>query len=172
MTKERILTILYRMRQISPNKDFSQKSKFAILQTPHDFSSKQTAYVQNNQMVLGLFIQKSFRAVFLAGATIAILFAIYFATAQLSPLFLPGLNQNGIIAEADMINTSIDIQLSNIQKFDATTKQSITVLQEITANTPDHLSEEVIKSEQEKIELPASTQTDDQINSILKAIGK
>jgi hypothetical protein len=179
MNKKEVVKNLERFRGIRPDKDFSQKSRLAIIQVPftptlHEKVTLDAATAGLHAYTVSGLFSTTFRTVMVASATLAVLAAIYFVTVQLSPLFLPGLNQNGIVAEADMINSTINVQLSHLQRFEQTSRESAAALKEITVNNPSHLNETVIKNEQEKINslVPSSNNVSQDVNNILKAISQ
>jgi hypothetical protein len=180
MDKKTIVKNLGMLRHVQPDRDFSKKSRLAIVQTPftpalHEKVTLETAVAGLHAYTLRDLFSTTFRTVLLASATVAVLAGIYFATTQLSPLFLPGLSQNGIIAEADMINATINLQLSHVQRFEQTAKESTAALKEVSTNNPGHLNETIIKTEQGKIDslIPAgSADVTREINDILKTISQ
>jgi|GEM_PF-1632400 len=179
MNKKEIIKNLERLQGIRPDKNFSQKSRLAIIQTPftptlHEKVTFDSATAGLHAYTVSDLFSTTFRTVMVASATLAVLAAIYFAIVQLSPLFLPGLNRDRIVAEADMINSTINVQLSHLQRFEQTSKESAAALKEITANNPSHLNETIIKDEQEKINslVPSSDNTSQDVNDILKAISQ
>ena len=127
MNKKQIINNLKLLKEINPENDFSRKSRLAILQTPFVskkvlqdesiLSALEMAPIKLKNYSLKSIFSNGGRAISVAMATAIILVGIYFATSQLSPLFLPGLNQSKVVAEADMINNTINIQLSHISKF-------------------------------------------------------
>jgi hypothetical protein len=181
MNNDQIIKKLETLRAIRPDKDFSQKSRLLIIQTPFTPSKQERISFEAATAGLRSFtvadlFSNTFRSIMIASATLAILGAIYFATAQLSPLFLPGLNKNGIVAEASMVNSTINVQLDHVNRFEQTSKDSVAALREVAANTPSHLNASIISGEQSKIESlsPSQTATDtnQQINDILKQISQ
>jgi hypothetical protein len=174
MNSNQIIKKLETLRVIKPDKDFSKKSRLLIIQTPFTPSKQErisfeAAAAGLRSFTIADLFSNTFRSIMIASATLAILGAIYFATAQLSPLFLPGLNRNGIVA-------TINVQLDHVNRFEQTSKDSATALREVAANTPSHLNASIISGEQSKIESlsPSQTATDtnQQINDILKQISQ
>lgn len=169
------------LRVIEPDGDFKKKSRLAILQTPftpsiHEKITFEAATAGLRSFTVSDLFSNTFRSVMIAVGTLGILAGIYFATIQLSPLFLPGLNQNGIVAEAGMVNTTINVQLAHITHFEQTSTDSSNALKEITSNAPVHLNTTVIDSEKSKINsliptIPSETATQ-QVNDILNEISK
>jgi hypothetical protein len=176
MKRSQIIKTLEQFRKITPNEAYSRHSLNVILSTlpkqkiekPYQTKIQTTSFVS--------LIKNSWRIAVLSGAMIALITAIYFATSELSPLFLPSLNQNKVVAEAQMIKATIDIQLSHIQKFEESAQQSTIALKKVASNNPTHLNESVIKNEEKEIDLsqilnqsPTTTQS---INSILNELTK
>ena len=181
MKHNQIIKILEQFRNITPDKAYSERSKNIILATPftptvHENPSFAAVTADLRTISFTSLFQSVWRGLAVATAAIGLFLIIYLATSQLSPLFLPGLNQRGVIAEADMVNASIDVQLSHIQRFEQDASESTSALKEVAASTPAHLSESVIKSEQTEINSaspnnPESSSTND-INDILNTITK
>lgn len=181
MKRNELIKILHQFENITPNKAYSERSKNIILSVPftptlHEEVSFASATANLRTISFASFFQGIWRGLAVAGAVAGVFLIIYLTTSQLSPLFLPGLNKHGVIAEADMVNASINVQLSHIQRFEQTASESATVLKEVAANTPNHLSESVIKDEQSKInsESPAGTTSPaaSDINDILNTLTK
>ncbi len=186
MNKKQIINKLKVLKEINPENDFSKKSRLAILQTPFvskkDFqgesilSALETAPAKLRSYSLKNIFSSSGRVISVAVATAIILIGIYFATSQLSPLFLPGLNQSKVVAEANMVNNTIDIQLSHITKFEQTAKASTTALKEVAATTPSHINSSIIQAEQSQIDsafnADPQSQNNQDINNILKSISQ
>ncbi len=181
MKHNQIIKILEQFRTITPDKAYSERSKNIILATPftptiQESPSFAAATADLRTISFTSLFQNVWRGLAVATATVGLFIIIYLATSQLSPLFLPGLNQRGVVAEADMINASIDVQLSHIQRFEQDASESASALKEVAANTPAHLSESVIKGEQTKINSAnpsdSTSSTTSDVNDILNSITK
>jgi hypothetical protein len=179
MNKKQIINKLGLLRGIEPGKDFTQKSRLIIVQMPftptiNDEVSLVPVNVGLRNYSVGTLFSNGFRSILMVSATIAVLAGIYFATTQLSPLFLPGLNQRGVVAEADMINAAISVHFSPIDKFEQTTKESADALKEVTTDAPSHLNSTVIKNEQSKVDSAFTTdpqsQNNEDVSDILKIL--
>ena len=181
MKLSQIIKTLRKFETITPDKAYSERSRNIILSTPftpkiHENISLSAATEDLRTISIASFFESSWRTLAVAGAVAALIAAIYFTTSQLSPLFLPGLNQGGVVAEAQMVNTSIDVQLSHIQRFEEDASESASALKGVASNAPSHLSESVIKSEQFGITSATpsnpSASTTDAVNSILNELTK
>jgi hypothetical protein len=181
MKHNQIIKTLEQFRNITPDKVYSERSKNIILAIPftptiQEDTSFADATADLRTISFTSLFQSIWRGLAITTAAVGLFIIIYLATSQLSPLFLPGLNQRGIVAEADMVNTSIDVQLSHIQHFEQTASESASALKEVAANTPAHLNESIIKGEQTEIystnpaNLTSSTTND--VNNILNMITK
>jgi len=106
-----------------------------------------------------------------AVAGILVIMGVYTITRELSPLFLPGLNQRAMSAEAAAIEREIDIQLSHIDYFQQTSTESSVALKQVTEKNLDHLNEALIKNEAASFEEPATPESiDAQLDEMLKAV--
>ena len=104
-----------------------------------------------------------------------VLGGLMYGSQYFSPLFLPGLNQDKVIAEADMIDSTITIQLSKLNYFDTASQASAHALSQVAAPTLNHLNATVILNDSQQIQELSPTGTDttsEQIQDILKALQK
>jgi hypothetical protein len=182
MKYSQLLKILERLKEIKPSKAYSEHSLKIIISAPQleksnfDFDNSKNISSKN-------LLEVSLRTLAFVFSATAVIALAYFATSQLSPLFLPGLNKSKIMAEAEMVNASIDIQLSHIQKFKQTNNESILVLKEVSSDVPAHLNPSVIKDEESKINSAfdkseslnsssATSNLNNNLNEILNKISK
>lgn len=181
MNKKQLINKLELLREIKPNEDFTKKSRLIIVQTPFTPTISEKINLESATRELRKYsirdlFSNSFRSVLMFSATVAVLAGIYFATTQLSPLFLPGLNQKGILAEADMVNATINLQLSHVSKFEQNAKESTAALKEVTTNTPSHLNSAIIQDEQSEIgsafTADPQSQNNKDINDILNTLSQ
>jgi hypothetical protein len=169
---ETIINALKALRSIEPDKDFTKKSRLLVLAAPRD--DRTSTPVLTGALTAGRTIAvRSLRIVSFSAVALFLCAALYYATAQLSPLFLPGLNQNSIIAEADMVDQKINIEVQQVDHFSAVTKESNRLLDGVTKSTFDHLNTSAIGTETPQIDSisgQADTQLNNQLNSILQQI--
>ena len=149
MESDKILKILKEVRKIVPNSDFTKKSRFLVLSSqPDEISSENPALVPTTSFGNFALI---FKASSFSLAGVLLLVFIYYIGMQISPLFLPGLNYKNIIAEADSVNSQINIQLSQLRYFKEASNEGQNVLKEVSLNSPNYLSRPVISKEAQSI---------------------
>jgi competence protein ComGC len=159
-----IRNILKTFQQLQPTEEFSGRLKqklealHTIKQLPvaklMNVRPAESAYaftIASRLRRLSPFPQSANAFVF-AVASVLVLVGVYTITKELSPFFLPGLNQRGISAEADMVQTQINIQLSQLEYFQTTSQNSAAALKEVTEPGLDHLNEALIQNESQAVE--------------------
>src|SRR3989344_3527451 len=98
MRNKELFTILNEFKKIKPKEGFVLQSKPLILSQPRNsFSSSQAPI----QVGLRGYAASLTRVMSFSLAGILLVLSIYYATRELSPLFLPGLNQEKVVAEAE-----------------------------------------------------------------------
>ncbi len=164
MNEDKIIKILNKFSEIKPNEDFSIKSRSIILNTQ---KNKNELYksVFDFSNILRNVARDSMRIVSFATISAVVIFGIYMATKELSPLFLPGLNKDSIAAEAEMVNSSIDIQLNSMKYFETASKQGGDALKQITEKNFNHLNKTVLNEEMESVKSLISSSAADELNS-------
>lgn len=176
MKKNDIRTILYGFRGIRPDTRYAAQSRALILaaarrpdQAPAEPALSPLAAYFASAMRIGSFVT----------ASLLIVVALYYATQELSPFFLPGLNPGKITAEAEMINSNITIELSQIQEFSQTAQESSTLLHEVNQKSLNHLNDAILNKETRNIDqtLPAASPStvdsvNGQIDSLLEELNK
>ena len=170
---ETIIQALKALRAIEPDKDFTTKSRLLVLAAPREDRVSATPVLVGALTTGRTIAVRSLRIVSFTAVALFLCAAIYYATTQLSPLFLPGLNQNSIIAEADMVDQKINIEVQQIDHFSAVTKESNQILDGVTKSNFDHLNTSAIGSETPQIDSisgQSDTQLNSQLNSILQQI--
>jgi hypothetical protein len=167
-----IINQLHRFRALKPAEDFSARSRRLILAStpvPH-------ANETGEALRVGRFSTIVVRTIFFTAGTAITIAGIFYGSQYFSPLFLPGLNQDKIVAEADMINGTITIQLSQLHYFDTASQVSAQALNQITDTTSlNHLNATAISDDTQQIQTLSPTDTDttsQQIQDILKALQK
>lgn len=164
-----IVELLSEFRRIEPREEYSRLSKERIL------SSSQTSTPELISSPSSLLLRTSFNSLSFALVGMVLIVGVYYATQQLSPLFLPGLNEKSITAEAEMVESRIDVQLSQLNYFENTSQESNAVLQQVGENSLDHLNTPIIEQETSHIEKSAevdATSTVLEINDVLKALSE
>ena len=99
--------------------------------------------------------------------------ATYYATTQISPLFLPGLNQDRIVAEAEMIEQSISIELERLDYFVYVAEESTSVLNSVASSEFDHLNTTTIEKEAQQLEevgALSDNELSDELNILLNQL--
>lgn len=182
MKQRDLIKTLNKFKAISPDRDWARKSLFSIQQYPQiieteSFSSDLNLITENG-LSFFQFLKTSLNYAWLTGLAVVAVVGAYLATKELSPYFLPGLNQSGIVAEASLINKTIDIHIAQLESFKETKNQTTVALDQVSKNTMNHLNETIISSEVKKIDSSTSVNTmkvsdvNNQINDILNAISK
>ncbi len=167
--------ILTSFRRIRPRAEFSQHSKLLIFASPRSITPEQTL---NPKTTMVSWFSRAVRIGSFTAVGVAILVLSFYATKELSPLLLPGLNSEKITAEADMIDSSVYIELSRIGYFDQSTQESSLVLQAISQEQLDHLNKTIVSDEIESINQetatssPEDTDSTDDINMLIEKLSK
>lgn len=159
-----------RFSDIMPNENFSKKSKFEILSLKPKYTHRRITN-QNIETIIGRYA----KTITIVSATVAIFFLTYYAMTQISPIFLPGLDHSKIIAEAEVINQKINIEVNKLNYFNKVSTQSSNALQEITENNPDHLNKRIINKETKKIDAISNTYLENinkEMDNALKQLSK
>jgi len=168
VTTKTILHSLTRLQSIKPRGDFSRASKEALLLVVTQ--NKKTIVsqpVQPHRTGLAIIVMRS--SVLVVGTALIVAGMVY-GGQKLSPLFLPGLNKQNIVAEADMVNSTINIELENLNHFDVTVKTSAQALNQVVGSTPHHLNESVLSADQLQIESLSPATTTDETNQTIESI--
>jgi hypothetical protein len=164
MNEDKIVKILNKFSEIKPSEDFSIKSRSIILNTQKG-NRELYKSVFNFSNIIRNVVRDSMRIVSFATISAVIIFGIYMATKELSPLFLPGLNKDNVVAEAEMVKSSIDIQLNSLKYFDEASKQGGDALTQITEKSFNHLNKTILNEEMDSVKSLISSSTADELNS-------
>lgn len=177
MEEKEIIKNLKLLKNVEPNKDFFEKSRFVILSSSPITNRFSIFRSSSKELAVSLrsALEVAWRGLAFSAVSLVVLFSIYYASQELSPLFLPGLNYRKIAAEAESVNAQIDIQLSQLKKFEDTSKQSGEALQEVSSSKLNHLNSSILNNELESIEASTSgfgldNEANSEINSILKEL--
>lgn len=121
---------LKNLKTIKPGNDYSLKSLSLIVNSPRISPIEATSVWQKT--LTGFRLSSG---VVLASALVLVIFisALYLNTV-ISPLFLPGLNDKNISAEADQINQSININLNEIKYHQMSQEITKSTLESISKN--------------------------------------
>jgi hypothetical protein len=170
-THTSIIDRLHRLNALAPTQDFSARSRRLILasaQAAHSDTIPETLHAYRFSTIM-------VRTTLFAAGMAIVLTGLFYGSQYFSPLFLPGLNQDKIVAEADMIDNTITIQLSQLHYFDTTSQASAHALKQVANPTLSHLNTAVIFSDTQQIQMLSPTDTDttsQQIQDILKTLQK
>ena len=165
-----IIELLSQLRRIEPREEYTRLSKERILSSSQEVYTPELTYSPSS-----LLLRSSFNSVSFALVGMVLIVGVYYATQQLSPLFLPGLNEKSIIAEAEMVESRIDVQLSQLNYFENTSQESNILLQQSSENSLDHLNVPIIQHETSHIEentMTDATSTVLELNDVLRALGE
>lgn len=166
-----IINQLRRLGALAPSQDFSARSRRLVLasaRTPHQDATLETMHAHRTTVIV-------VRTALFATGTAIVLAGLFYGSRYFSPLFLPGLNQDKIVAEADMIDSTITIQLSQLHYFDTASQASTHALNQVAAAPLNHLNATAISNDADQIQTLSPTDTDttsQQIQDILKTLQK
>ncbi|MEK7555610.1 MAG: hypothetical protein AAB516_02210 [Patescibacteria group bacterium] len=109
-----LLKNLNKLREIKPNKDYSKQSRLLILSSPRNYELKTFKIGFLDSFMAGF--RKPATVLAISGVFILIIvFGFSYINQILSPLFLPGLNKNNLVAEADEMTVSIQVRLDDVK---------------------------------------------------------
>ncbi len=174
MNDRNLKDILIEFKKISPREEFSSRLRTELLS--REAQALPVAQLMNVH-VMGpsrayLQFSKPLNALAFAVASVLVIVGVYTITQELSPLFLPGINQREISAEAAEIEKEINIQLSQIDYFQQASHESTKALTQVTQKNLDHLNEVLIQNEaasvQQSSEEAPNPLTQEQINGELQ----
>ncbi|MFA7201586.1 MAG: hypothetical protein WC099_01140 [Candidatus Paceibacterota bacterium] len=170
-TKE-LITQLEQFRRIHPRAEFSQDSKRIILSTPYKSFSQKTTITPSWDVQLQYGFSSIVRIGSFIGIGLSILIISLYATHELSPVLFPGLSPQSITAEAEMLNSNMNIELSRLGYFDTTAQESSAALKQLSQKQFNHLNDTIITSEATALQETISTPSDDttQINALINQL--
>jgi len=139
---------LKNLKSIKPDNDYSLKSLCLIVSSPKISPIESISIWQ--KALTGFRLSSG---VVLASALVLVIFvsALYLNTV-ISPLFLPGLNDKNISAEADQINQSININLNEIKYHQMSQEITKSTLENISKNNSATNTTSTISSSKETID--------------------
>lgn len=172
MRTKDLQNILGEMRSIKADEGYVARSRMLVLSSPR--LSKSDSSVPETNDSLSKFLWGPVRIVSFVTAGFLLIFSLYSLSQELSPLFLPGLNQKKITAEAEAVDAAINIHLSQIAYFEKTSKETSKILEQIAVKQLDHLNEIVIQKETEEIasSLIKTGSLNQEIADLLKAVSE
>jgi hypothetical protein len=167
------------LREVKPDPRFTERSRALIMASARKPAAEGASAQLMGASPVASYLVSLMRIGSFVTASAVIVVALYYATQELSPFFLPGLNPGKITAEAEMINSNINIELSQIQQFSQTAEESSSILHEVNQKNLNHLNDTILNKETNNINqtLPiASPSTVDsvngQIDSLLQELNK
>ncbi len=175
MKEREIKNQISKLDKIMPEERFTKESRFELLSII-DNSNRKEFNLKENKAFLGFvrefIIEKPTQLASVITMAAIIFVVTYYAVTQISPLFLPGLNKDKIVAEAEMINQKINIEVSKLEHFSSVAKESKEVLNEVSKSSFNYLNESIIKGEAVQIEdiNGENKDTNQEINNILDKI--
>lgn len=157
MNEEKIVKILQNLKSVKPDRNYSEKSRMLVLLSKEQIANSK----------LPPFKIKSFADILrlstLVGAAIFLLLflvgGVSYINKNFSPLALEGLNRKSLIAEAENINSSIQITLEEIRYLDQSNQKAIKTIEEVSKNKPVYVAPTST--------LSVSTSTIDEIDKFL-----
>ncbi len=176
MKNDQLKGLLQEFRRITPRAEFSRESRTLIIARKPNISTIQPHTVSvtwAQRLRTGAFNTIRIGS-FVAVATAIILISFY-ATRELSPLLLPGLNTQRITAEAQMLNSAMNIELNNLGYFNTSSQESTNALEQLSQKQLNHLNDTIIKSEVKELNqaVASSTPTSStDLNSLIQELSK
>lgn len=173
MHEKDLLQALRSLRAIEPRPDFSQQSRLLVLSEPNNSAAARPQGIFAT-FTSALSLRAPFHLVSFAAVAAVVVLGIYYTTNQLSPLLLPGLNQNKIVAEAEMVSQSISVELNQMNHFSDVATQSNAVLDAVAVTELNHLNTSTLRKETTIVEDTQTTpfDIDRELNALLNTIAE
>ncbi|MBI5401312.1 hypothetical protein HZB05_00570 [Candidatus Wolfebacteria bacterium] len=138
MNEEKIVKILQNLKSVKPDRNYSEKSRMLVLLLKEQIADnkfsrskiKSFADILRLSTLIGAAI---FLLLFLVGG-------VSYINKNFSPLALEGLNQKSLVAEAENINSSIQITLEEIKYLDQSNQKAIKTIEEVSKNKPIYIA--------------------------------
>ncbi len=170
LNHKEIIEQLEQFRRIQPRAEFSEQSKSLILSSPRlsPESISSTSW--------GVRVQYGMSSILRIGSFVSIglsiLIVSLYATRELSPVLFPGLSPQSITAEAEMLTSNMNIELSRLGYFDTASQESNTALKQLSQKQLNHLNDTIIGSEAATIQKSTSSSSDEtsQINNFINQL--
>ncbi len=179
MKKNEIIKNLKFFREIQPKEEFSNRSKTALLSYFSQNKSypklETTLAKKESPKLVSSLVRKVAVSFSFTLAALILLVGIFYLTREISPLFLPGLNESKIRAEAEVINNQINIKFSQLEKFKETASQENKILRQTATNQLDHLNEIVLDKEKKEVDLSSAQsllEKNKELNQILESLSQ
>lgn len=170
LNHKEIIEQLEQFRRIQPRAEFSEQSKSLILSssrlspelaTPTSWVTR-LQYGMSSVLRIGSFVSVG----------LSILIISLYATRELSPVLFPGLSPQSITAEAEMLTSSMNIELSRLGYFDTASQESSAALKQLSQKQLNHLNDTIIGSEVITIQKSTQSSPDEtsQINNLINQL--
>lgn len=127
--KNDILNTLRELKHIAPDSEYTKHSRMLILAAPQH-ATPETLGIATPRV--GTFLRLSAILAAGVGALVMILGGTTYLNETYSPLALEGLNQKSLTAEANEINSSIEITLGTIDYLDTSNQTTLQKISEIS----------------------------------------
>lgn len=172
LNHKELITQLEQFRRIHPRAEFSRDSKTLILSLPQN-QSKVPACVA--PVSFGYYIQYGLSSILRIGSFVGIGLSILvislYATNELSPVLFPGLSPQSITAEAEMVTSNMNIELSRLGYFDTASQESSAALKQLSQKQFNHLNDIIISSEATDLRKVTAAPSDEtQINALINQL--
>ena len=171
MNHKDIQNQLEQFRRIHPRAEFSRESKSLILATSRILTTpSRTSATWSMQLQYGL--SSVVRIGSFVGIGLSILIISLYATHELSPVLFPGLSPQSITAEAEMLNSNMNIELSRLGYFDTASQESSSALKQLSQKQFNHLNDTIINSEVTELQKVTATPSDEtvQLNTFIQQL--
>ena len=170
LNHKEIIEQLEQFLRIQPRAEFSEQSKSLILSssrlspelaTPTSWVTR-LQYGMSSVLRIGSFVSVG----------LSILIISLYATRELSPVLFPGLSPQSITAEAEMLTSSMNIELSRLGYFDTASQESSAALKQLSQKQLNHLNDTIIGSEVITIQKSTQSSPDEtsQINNLINQL--
>lgn len=161
---DQLKELLQEFRRIIPRAEFSRQSRsFIVAHRPN--KQAQTVQPHITPITWSEYLRMGSLHIIRIGSfvtvTTVIILISFYATRELSPLLLPGLNTQRITAEAQMLNSVMNIELNNLGYFNISSQESTHVLEQFSQKQLHHLNDTIIKSEATELNQAASSSIPD-----------
>ncbi len=170
LNHKEIIEQLEQFRRIQPRAEFSEQSKSLILSSPRLSPELATPISWVTRLQYGM--SSVLRIGSFVSVGLSILIISLYATRELSPVLFPGLSPQSITAEAEMLTSSMNIELSRLGYFDTASQESSAALKQLSQKQLNHLNDTIIGSEVTTIQKSTQSSPDEtsQINNLINQL--
>lgn len=174
LNDKELITQLEQFRRIHPRAEFSQHSKMLVLSAPRRAVMENTLTAVSWESRIQYGISSIVRIGSFVSIGLSILLISLYATRELSPVLFPGLSPQSITAEAEMLNSNMNIELSRLGYFDTTSQESSAALKQLSQKQFNHLNDTIITSEATILKEATAPSLDEttQINGLINQLSK